>query len=298
MVRVTTVAHAHRALEGLRASLLDPAFVAAAGVAVGLTASEMGERLAMSIEEADHALTVLGARAIPEGRMLEIGSGPGILAAALRTAGVDVTTLEPGGRGIEINRALAHIVMDRLCVHGPHLEITAEELDPREHGRFDFVFSHNVLEHVGDLDGCIAAVMSVLAPVGAFVSHCPNYRIPYEPHYGSWLVPLRPQWSRPLLSRKRLKDDGVWESLNFITAGDVRRNARRHGATVTFDRGEMAAAFERIGTDASFEARHGFLVVVYRVLRSLGLMPLLRRVPGSLLTPMTFTLRKAEERRG
>ena len=282
------------ALPEIKESLLSDDFIYPAAAKLGMTSEKLVYLIQMSMEETEHALRILSKYNLKGKRILEIGSGPGILAAALRRTGFDFTTLEPGGKGIEHNKSLAYLVMERLRVRGPHLEILAESLDPAVHGFFDFIFSQNVLEHIAKLHACFDAMFSVLAPPGEIVCHCPNYFIPYEPHYRCWLIPFFPRWTRPFLSARPHLDDGVWESLNFITYRDVKKAAKRHGCSVNFDTGLMAAAFERIDSDPAFRQRHGAFSFVYFLIRKLGLLPLLKRWPGQFGSPMTFRVLKGE----
>lgn len=280
-------------LATINSTLLSENFVNTASEKVGMPKDQLIYYLKLSIEEAEHALEILSEYNLSGKRLLEVGCGPGIMATALRKAGIEITTLEPGGKGIEYNKLLAVQVFDCLNVRGEHLDISADDLDPTQHGTFDFIFSHNVLEHVDNLQDCFDAMISVLASGGSIVGHCPNYFIPYEPHYGSWLIPLFPRCSRPFLSRKHLKDDGTWWSLNFISARDVRRTANRHKCKLKFKSGVMATAFERIANVPTFKERHGGLQKIYHIMKIFRLLPLLKKWPGQFGSPMTFEMHQS-----
>jgi hypothetical protein len=118
---------------------------------------------------------------------------------------------------------------------------------------------------------------------------CPNYAFPYEPHFYLLLVPFVPSLTRLLLP-KRITRTGLWESLNFVTARQVRRWARRAGVEVRFDRGVLAEAVERFLADPVFAERHAGLGRVVRLLQRLGVVPLLRRLPTGAVSPMRFTV--------
>src|SRR6185369_16311116 len=97
----------------------------------------------------------------------------------------------------------------------------AAELDPARDGLFDVIFSINVLEHCQPLPETVLALSKVLAPGGMMIHTCPNYRVPYEPHFRLLLVPFAPRLTARLIPR--LASDPLWQSLNFVTAGDLRR---------------------------------------------------------------------------
>jgi 2-polyprenyl-3-methyl-5-hydroxy-6-metoxy-1,4-benzoquinol methylase len=59
-------------------------------------------------------------------------------------------------------------------------------------GTFDLIFSNNVFEHVRDVQAALATLGALLRPGRVMVHNCPNYDVPYEPHFGIPLLPLRP----------------------------------------------------------------------------------------------------------
>jgi hypothetical protein len=114
------------------------------------------------------------------------------------------------------------------------------------------------------------------------VHNCPNYTVPYEPHFGIPLLPIRPASTQRVLPSS-ITSTGLWRSLNFVTARDVRRIAARHGATVEFERGLLADSIDRFA-EPEFAARHPG---IGRVAGALGVLtPALRRLPPGLATPM------------
>jgi len=239
-------------------------------------------------------------------RILEVGSGIGAVAACLRFVGHEVVALEPRGPGFETAavpdfRGSADILLLQRVIStaseecgvpadtGGELTIDVDGLDPRLHGRFDVVFSVNVLEHVPDSDSALARMQSVLVDGGKQRHVCPNYAFPYEPHFFLPLVPFVPSLTRLLLPG-RITQTGLWESLNFVTARQVRRWARRASVEVRFDRGVLAEAVERFLADPVFAERHAGLGRVVRLLQRLGVVPLLRGLPARIVSPMRFTV--------
>ena len=124
---------------------------------------------------------------------------------------------------------------------------------------------------------------------------CPNYAFPYEPHFFVPLVPFVPSLTKALLPR-RITETGLWDSLNFVTALQVRRWARSAGMEVRFDRGVLAEAVERFLADEVFAERHSGFSGVVRMLERLGAVPLLRRLPAGTVSPMRFTVAASASR--
>jgi 2-polyprenyl-3-methyl-5-hydroxy-6-metoxy-1,4-benzoquinol methylase len=258
--------------------------------ASGRDAGDVQTSLALALGEAAQTLRVLRGIELPEGaRLLEVGAGLGVTSAYLSTCGYRVTALEPGGQGFEQHLDLG--VALRGLIGSDHEQLTsaAEDLDASVHGTFDLVFSNNVIEHVGDPELVMRQLVAVTSAGGWCVHSCPNYRVPFEPHFGIPLLPVRPSATARVLP-KRIRTDPVWLSLNFVTDRHLRRVASTTGSTLHLRRGALATSVERLGTDPEFRRRHRALGGVAAVGRRLGLTALLRRLPASWSTPMDFVL--------
>jgi 2-polyprenyl-3-methyl-5-hydroxy-6-metoxy-1,4-benzoquinol methylase len=224
-------------------------------------------------------------------RMLEVGAGAGVVAAFLFEQGADLLAIEPAASGFERFEPVRVLLAERAPM--PMIEpLTADQLDPATHGLYDVIFSVNVLEHMQPLEPNLDALAAVLAPGGRMIHTCPNYRVPYEPHFRIPLVPGRPALTR--LVARRASRDPIWKSLNWIGAGDIVRFADRHGLELRFLPGQLAAALHRLRYDEAFARRqHGPIVTVLRLADASGLARLLARLPPAWMTPMTFVVRKA-----
>jgi 2-polyprenyl-3-methyl-5-hydroxy-6-metoxy-1,4-benzoquinol methylase len=247
--------------------------------------------LKVSLEEAEYTVRWLGGwlgtGSGAAGRVLEVGAGLGLTSAYLASTGVDVCSIEPGGIGFERYERVNPVLRSSLGITHPHLVMSVEDVTPSDAGTFDLVFSNNVLEHVDDVDATLVALSALLRPGGVMVHNCPNYAVPYEPHFGIPLVPVRPAATARVLPSS-ITATGLWQSINFVTAHQVRQVAERHGATVAFERGLLADAFDRFG-EPEFAARHPALA---RVSGLLGVVtPALRRLPPSMATPMIVSWR-------
>lgn len=230
-------------------------------------------------------------------RILEVGAGIGLLSGAIRLAGHDVVGVEPAAGEFSMMAELSACVQEALL--RPYPDYTTPvvrkailELDPVQDGRFDIIFSVHVLEHLHDLPGAFDAMDRLLAPGGHMIHLCPNYTMPYEPHLAIPLVPGAPRASAWFFRRAVARQKDVWDSLNFLTAGRMKRLSRARSREITFDSGVMGRFLRRLETDASFRNRHqGLATRLYGALKRLGVLQLIDRLPAGLASPMIMRIR-------
>jgi SAM-dependent methyltransferase len=270
------------------------------GVAAAATRSGRADASAMLCtyaNEARVALELVAPLLKPGMRVLEIGCGLGVLTRFLLDHDIDVTGIEPSASGFGFMADLANAVLmlEPARIGTKWLEIGAEALKPARHGTFDLIYSTNVLEHIPDLAGAFKGMSSVLAAKGTMVHACPNYLIPYEPHFGIPLLPGRPRATQHLFPATRTRYPGVWEGLNFITARRVKQLARDNGLYVAFDRGVLGRTLRRFSQDAVFRQRQGKIAAItHGLIVNSGLIGLVDRLPGELATPMVIRLTHAD----
>ena len=96
---------------------------------------------------------------------------------------------------------------------------------------------------------------------------------------------------------RSMVDIGLWASLNFATACQVKRWAKRRELEVRFDRGVLADSLGRFISDPVFAQRHGRLGAIVGLLRRIGLVGLVRLLPPRLVSPMRFTVKAAPNER-
>jgi 2-polyprenyl-3-methyl-5-hydroxy-6-metoxy-1,4-benzoquinol methylase len=271
----------------------DPALADTIAKQTGEPLDAVAQRFEMYRNEASLGWDVASRVVRPGARILEVGSGLGFVSLALRHAGYDVVGLEPVGQGFDFFEVARGVVRSAAAdVDLEVLDIGGEQLDPSVHGRFDAIFSVHVLEHVPDLPAVFRAMTSVLAPGGAMAHICPNYTLPYEPHLGIPLVPFAPQATAKVFPKRVARQREMWESLNFVTARQIRTLATQNGLDVTFERGVLYDFVQRLATDPVFAERHQS-----RAMKTLGnldergWLKFLARVPAGVASPMIFTLR-------
>jgi SAM-dependent methyltransferase len=270
----------------LAATLEDPDVLTEAAARIGPSAGDLLADLASEARLACRLLSALEPTRAT--RTLEVGAGAGVVAGFLSQQGADLLAIEPAATGFEHLGAVRALLAERVPM--PAIEpLAADQLNARQHGRFALIFSVNVLEHMQPLRPNLDALADVLAPGGRMIHTCPNYRVPYEPHVGIPLIPWRPALTR--FVARRARREPVWDSLNWITAGDVTQFARRHRLELRFLPGQFAAALDRLRHDEAFARRQrGPIVTALRTLEASGLTRLLARMPPAWTTPMSFVI--------
>lgn len=238
--------------------------------------------------------------ALPAGaHVLEIGCGTGYLLATLSSLRPDLsfTGLEPIGKGF----AAFEATLTRIETAYPNLSIHRAGIEdfrlPKGAAPFDLVFSVNVFEHVQDWRRAVLAGADLLSPAGQMTILCPNYAVPYEPHFRIPVL-LSASLTRRVFARHIEKVEteigaqGLWTSLNFISVPAVRRHCRTHGLVVTFDTGVMARMLLRLDTDPEFARRQAAVAGVARLLRRSGAGWLLQRIPAAFSPYMKAVIRR------
>lgn len=111
----------------------------------------------------ERILAALGTIARPGGRLLDVGSGPGFLLSQAAGAGFQAEGIEPDANVLDTARSRG--VRVRHGYFPAALEIGEQ---------FDVIVFNDVLEHIPDLAGALAACSERLVPGGALCLNCPD----------------------------------------------------------------------------------------------------------------------------
>jgi len=228
-------------------------------------------------------------------RILEVGSGIGVLGQFLIENGFDIHGIEPAGTGFGLMDMFSRDVRG-ICGRGAPYTVApkgCEDLNPEEDGPYDFIFSIHVMEHVPDIAAAMAGMTSVLKTDGKMVHLCPNYRFPYDPHYSIPILFWSPGLTKFIYRKKITAAPEIWESLNFVTAAGLKKIGRESDLQSQFKRGVMANFVRRLTTDPIFSKRHNsFAAKLARGLGATPLLSVLKHLPPTLLSPMIITLKR------
>ncbi len=176
---------------------------------------------------------LLGAlkRLKPPGRtLLDVGSGPGFLLNQAREAGFSAEGIEPDANTVGAAR------------HGRFPDV----LDPSE--TFDVIVFNDVLEHIPDLTGALAASLHHLRPGGILCLNCPDmrglfYRVASAADRIGFSGPYDRLWQRGLPSPH------VWYFTPALLTQAATRTGFEPAATLRLDTIELMGLWSRIRAD-------------------------------------------------
>ncbi len=249
------------------------------------------EPLKMYLTEAQFFAKVVApdlSRLSPGSQIIEIGSGIGLLALFLSSKGFAVTAFEPQSSGFnQMNEMRREIVANWKPV-SPTVEFREALLDEstKLNKRADYIFAINVIEHVPNFVGLIANGIRAKTDDAIFRLVCPNYTIPYEPHFNIPII-----FSKKItkfIFQKKISSSSIpnseefWNDLSWPTQRGLKKSLKSIGWEVTFSRDATNEYLKRALSDSAFIDRKG--KVVGRLFKLISLLAkVVRFVPPALL---------------
>ena len=160
-----------------------------------------------------------------------------------------------------------------------------------------YVIAINVVEHVPDMRSLIDAAVSVLTSrTDEFRFICPNYAIPYEPHFEiptllSKSLTYR-AFGRQILAAPFDDAQGMWDELSWPTPHTLKRVMDELGVKHEFSHQATLAYLRRPVMDESFMERKGpFAQKMFRIAAA-SMPPIVERLPYTLSPIIDCTVRR------
>jgi 2-polyprenyl-3-methyl-5-hydroxy-6-metoxy-1,4-benzoquinol methylase len=217
-------------------------------------------------------------------RVIEVGSGIGLLSLLIGSLGLHVDSYEPASSGFGNMAKFRALVL--RCWDGPTNVSWFESALPREFDsstpRADYLVAVHVLEHVPQPLQLILSSMSWTKFDGQARFILPNYAFPYEPHFGfptlgrkSWTYRL---WRRKIEASSISDAQEFWEELSWPTLHHIRNGLNSQGVDAEFSREVSQRYTDRLVADEVFRRRmrvsRTVAVHFSRLLRQLiGMLP-------------------------
>ncbi|MDA7962718.1 MAG: class I SAM-dependent methyltransferase [Gammaproteobacteria bacterium] len=232
------------------------------------------------------------------GRVLEVGSGTGILLNIIsrRYPQLRIEGIEPVGEGFQIVDAYHRALPPSLKLH----KCGYEDFCAEDGRRYQLIFAVNVFEHLHDWRHFLRFAHARLADDGRCVLLFPNYTFPYEPHFSLPIFFGKALTHR--LFRRAIEGyerahgcAGYWNSLNFVTYMQVKKACARIGLAHEFDTKILREMLGRMATDAAYRERQKRLSVIAAVVKALYLdLPFNWGVLRNFTPYLKLELRRAE----
>ena len=232
--------------------------------------------------------------------LIEVGSGIGLLSLHLASMGFEVTAFEPQSSGFNQMNAMRSLIFKNWKPPIPQVEFREEILEQvtKLKKMADYIFAINVIEHVHDYENLIAHVIKAKTPKATFRIICPNYSIPYEPHFN---IPIifskritRFVFGSKIRNSKIPNSDEFWGDLSWPKQRGLKNMLKSNGWDAEFSHDATHAYLKRVLTDSDFIARKGFLIgSLFRVISHLT--KVVRFIPHAFLPIIDCRISNAKQ---
>ena len=220
--------------------------------------------------------------------LIEVGSGIGLLSLHLASLGFEVTAFEPQSSGFNQMNEMRSLISENWIPPVPKVDFREAilEQESKLEKLADYIFAINVIEHVHDYEDLIAQAIKAKTQNATFRIICPNYSIPYEPHFNIPIVfnkaITKLIFGNKIRNSKIPNSEEFWDDLSWPTQRGLRRLLKTYGWSVEFSHDATCEYLNRALTDFDFIARKGlFFGTLFRMIAQLT--KTVRFVPFSLL---------------
>ena len=172
-------------------------------------------------------------------KILEVGSGHTLLLNYLTNKKYNIEGIEPLSKGFNsfkiIQKIANNIFVQKIKLHTCRFENLIRKK------KFDYIFSDNVIEHVGNWKKFLNKKIELLKHDGSIVMFFPNYLFPIEMHFFLPIL-INKQITNKVFNKKIIQIEkkthskGLFSSLNFINVHDIIRFCNIKGCKFYIDK--------------------------------------------------------------
>lgn len=254
---------------------------------------EAEKYLSNAIADAEFTLNLLEPYLNHNIKILEVGGGLHLLSSYLLKQGYEITSIEPGGFSLYIDKLRNNIlnILNSNNIYSTSLE------DFETQKKFDLIFSVNVLEHTDSILEHIECQINLLKDKSSkALFRAPNYSIPFDPHFYKFFIPFLPQFTFKKLYRKKLiKEFGeeryleILASINF----DCKFSFINKNFSINI-KNPITEIFQRLETDNLFNQRilkNNKVKIIFKILNFLKLHYFFKFLPKRLYPYLVFEIK-------
>ena len=198
--------------------------------------------------------------------LIEVGSGIGLLSLHLASLGFEVTAFEPQSSGFNQMNEMRSLISENWIPPVPKVDFREAilEQETKLEKLADYIFAINVIEHVHDYEDLIAQAIKAKTQNATFRIICPNYSIPYEPHFNIPIVfnkaITKLIFGNKIRNSKIPNSEKFWDDLSWPTQRGLKKILKSNGWNVEFSRDATNAYLNRVLADSDFVTRKGLVV--------------------------------------
>ena len=232
--------------------------------------------------------------------VIEVGSGIGLLSLHLASMGFEVTAFEPQSSGFNQMNAMRSLISENWKPSAPNVEFREASLNQTTQLEklADYVFAINVIEHVHDFEDLITHAVKAKTPEATIRIVCPNYSIPYEPHFNIPIIFTKRItkfiFGHKIHNSKIPDSDEFWGDLSWPTQKKLKRILKSKGWNVEFSRDATHEYLNRAFSDSDFIVRKGRIIGSLFKLTSV-LVKIVRFVPLAYLPVIDCRISNAKQ---
>jgi len=220
--------------------------------------------------------------------LIEVGSGIGLLSLHLASIGFEMTAFEPQSSGFNQMNEMRSLISENWNPPVPQVDFREVILgsETKLDKMADYIFAINVIEHVHDYENLIAHAIKAKTPNAVLRIICPNYLIPYEPHFNIPIIFTKRItkfiFGYKIRGSKIPNSEEFWEDLSWPTQRGLKKTFKSNGWSFEFSRDATDAYLNRVLADSDFIIRKGLLVgSLFKIISRLSRV--VRFIPYSML---------------
>ena len=232
--------------------------------------------------------------------VIEVGSGIGLLSLHLASLGFEVTAFEPQSSGFNQMNAMRSLISENWKPSAPQVEFREVSLNQTTQLEklADYIFAINVIEHVHDFEELITQAVKAKTPEATMRIVCPNYSIPYEPHFNIPIIFTKRitkfVFGHKIHNSKIPDSDEFWGDLSWPTQKKLKKILKPKGWNVEFSRDATHEYLNRDFSDSDFIVRKGRIIgSLFKVVSVLA--KIVRFVPHAYLPVIDCRISNAKQ---
>ena len=232
--------------------------------------------------------------------VIEVGSGIGLLSLHLASLGFEVTAFEPQSSGFNQMNAMRSFISENWKPSAPQVEFREASLNQTTQLEklADYIFAINVIEHLHNFEELITHAVKAKTPEATMRIVCPNYSIPYEPHFNIPIIFTKRItkfiFGHKIHNSKIPDSDEFWGDLSWPTQKKLKKILKSKGWNVEFSRDATHEYLNRALSDSDFIVRKGRIIGSLFKLTSV-LAKIVRFVPLAYLPVIDCRISNAKQ---